>query len=212
MTSHAAAERAALLDLMADVGPDGGTLIPPWTTHDLAAHLVVRERRPLAVPGLVVPVLHPVTAALERRMRRVPYEDLLARLRGGPPLWSAGGALRGPAAGLTDLHEFFVHHEDVRRVLDPLPRALPRTRQDALWSRVRALGPGLVARAGLGVTVERTDLDRRAVLRPGGAGVVVQGTPGELLLWLFGRREAAHVELAGPPEAVERARTARLGW
>ncbi|MCW2608081.1 MAG: hypothetical protein JWO60_2774, partial [Frankiales bacterium] len=44
--SVAAAERAALLDLLAASGPDAPTLCPGWTTHDLAAHLVVRERQP----------------------------------------------------------------------------------------------------------------------------------------------------------------------
>jgi uncharacterized protein (TIGR03085 family) len=55
MPSLARPERAALLDLLTGVGPDAPTLCEGWTTHDLAAHLVVRERRPHAVPGLVVP-------------------------------------------------------------------------------------------------------------------------------------------------------------
>lgn len=211
MTSPAAAERAALLDLMASLGPTARTLIAEWSTHDLAAHLVVRERQPWAVPGLVLPPLRRATAALERRTRQEPYEDLLARLRSGPPVWSPGGALRGPLDGLTDLHEFFVHHEDVRRVQDPAPRALAADLDRGLWLRVRAMGPGLTARAGrLSFTVETPD-GRRATLRPLGERVVVRGTPGELLLWLFGRREVADVELVGSDRAVERARTCRLG-
>lgn len=207
MTSHAAAERAALLDLLAAAGPDAPTLLAPWTTHDLAAHLVVRERRPYAVPGMFLSPLQPATAVVERRMRRVPYEDLLARLRSGPPVWSPAALSRGA----TDLHEFFVHHEDVRRVRAPGPRALSAPLEDALWSRVRVLGPGLAARAGLGVTAEAPD-GRRARLRPGRDGVVVRGTPGELLMWVFGRRDVAEVELLGDPDVVARARTARLGW
>lgn len=207
MTSHAAAERAALLDLLADAGPAGPTLIPPWTTHDLAAHLVVRETRPYAVPGMFLSPLQPLTAAVERRVRRTPYEDLLARLRSGPPTLSAGALSRGAS----DLHEFFVHHEDVRRVGFPGPRALSPALEDALWSRVRALGPGLTARAGLGITAERPD-GTRARLRPGRDGVVVRGTPGEVLMWVFGRRDVAEVELLGDPSAVERARTCPLGW
>jgi len=207
VTSHAAAERAALLDLLAEVGPAAPTLIPPWTTHDLAAHLVVRERRPYAVPGMFLSPLQPLTAAVERRMRRTPYEDLLARLRSGPPALSAGGLSRGAS----DLHELFVHHEDVRRVRSAGPRSLGPDLKDALWSRVRALGPGLTARAGLGLTAERPD-GTRARLRPGRDGVVVRGTPGEVLLWVFGRRDVAEVELLGPPEAVERARSCPLGW
>ncbi|MFP5220308.1 MAG: TIGR03085 family metal-binding protein [Actinomycetes bacterium] len=212
MTSPAAAERAALLTLMAERGPDARTLLPAWTTHDLAAHLVVRERQPWAVPGLVVPPLRRATAALERRARTRPYEDLLARLRSGPPPWSPGGALRGPLDGLTDLHEFFVHHEDVRRADDPAPRRLDADLDRGLWDRVRVMGPGLTARArGLRIVVEAPG-GRRATLRPAGDPVVVRGEPGELLLWLFGRREVADVELVGSADARARAATARLGW
>jgi uncharacterized protein (TIGR03083 family) len=41
----ARAERAALCDLFDEVGPDAPTLCAGWTTRDLAAHLVIRERR-----------------------------------------------------------------------------------------------------------------------------------------------------------------------
>jgi hypothetical protein len=33
--------------------------------------------------------------------------------------------------------------------------------------------------------------------------VQVEGAPGELLLFVFGRRQVAQVQLAGPPGAVE---------
>src|SRR5947207_11937020 len=50
-----AIEREALCDLMNELGPDAPTLVAPWTTHDLAAHLVIREHDYRAAPGLVVP-------------------------------------------------------------------------------------------------------------------------------------------------------------
>ena len=50
-TRHARAERASLCDLLAEVGPDAPTLCEGWTTALLAAHLVVRERRPDGGPG-----------------------------------------------------------------------------------------------------------------------------------------------------------------
>ena len=53
--SLASRERAALCDLFAEVGPDAPTLCAGWTTRDLAAHLLVRERRPWASAGIVVP-------------------------------------------------------------------------------------------------------------------------------------------------------------
>ena len=43
-----------LADLFDELGPDPPTLLDPWTTHDLAAHLVLREHEYLAAPGLVL--------------------------------------------------------------------------------------------------------------------------------------------------------------
>ena len=212
MTDVAAAERAALLHLMTDLGPDAATLCEGWTTHDLAAHLVVRERRPQSIPGLVVPQLRGFTARLEATARQRPYEELLDQLRSGPPVWSLGGALRGPLAGLTDVHEMYVHHEDVRRLVDPTPRAPALGLDDALWARLRVLGPALGARAkGLGITVVTPDA-RSARLRRGREEVVLRGTPRELFLWLFGRRDVAQVEVEGTPAARELARTAPHAW
>ncbi|MGD0448569.1 MAG: maleylpyruvate isomerase family mycothiol-dependent enzyme [Candidatus Dormibacteria bacterium] len=41
-----AQERRELCDLLIQVGPDAPTLCEGWTTSDLAAHLVLRERFP----------------------------------------------------------------------------------------------------------------------------------------------------------------------
>jgi hypothetical protein len=50
-----AIEREQLCDLLDELGPGAPTLLVTWTTHDLAAHLVVREHDLLAAPGLVTP-------------------------------------------------------------------------------------------------------------------------------------------------------------
>jgi len=206
-TTPARAERAALLDLLRSSGPAAGTLCEGWTTHDLAAHLIVRDRQPLALPGLVVPPLHAVTAAFEQRARTRPYEELVAALQAGPPLVSI--ARLGDRA---ELHEWYVHHEDVRRAVAPGPRETGPALEDALWGRLAVMGPALTARAkGLGITLSTPD-GRSRRLRSGPAQVVLHGAPSELALWLFGRRAVADVEVQGAPEAVERAGAARLGW
>jgi hypothetical protein len=46
-----AIEREELCDLMSELGPEAPTLLAPWTTHDLAAHLVIREHDYRAAPG-----------------------------------------------------------------------------------------------------------------------------------------------------------------
>lgn len=50
-----ALERQQLCDLFVELGPDAPTVLKPWTTRDLAAHLVLREHDYLAAPGLVLP-------------------------------------------------------------------------------------------------------------------------------------------------------------
>lgn len=205
--SPALAERARLLALLRQVGPDAPTLCAGWTAHDLAAHLVARERQPLAAPGLVVPLLHRVTERFERAARARPYDDLLAVLRDGPPRLSL--ARLGDVA---ELHEWYVHGEDVRRLVEPGPRVADRALQDALWARLAVMVPALLARArGLGVVLRTPDRrERRA--RRGRQEVVLAGEPTELVLWLSGRRAVAAVDVQGAPAAVALAATVRLGW
>ncbi|MGZ6792397.1 MAG: TIGR03085 family metal-binding protein [Mycobacteriales bacterium] len=202
--SLAGRERADLLALLGPLGPDAPTLCEGWTTHDLAAHLVARERRPLALPGLVVAPLHPLTERYERQARRTPYEDLLKLLEKGPPLWSP---VRAPVA---NVHELFVHHEDVRRPAGLGPRRLDGDLEDALWERLAVLGPALTRRAkGLGITLV-TPGARSLRVRRGADEVVLRGEVGELFLWLFGRRGAAQVTVEGADDAVARANAADL--
>ncbi|MGB8649611.1 MAG: TIGR03085 family metal-binding protein [Mycobacteriales bacterium] len=204
--SIAARERAALLELMASLGPDAPTLCDGWATWDMAAHLAARERQPLALPGLVLPPLHGLTEWAERQARREPYEDLLARLRTGPPLWSP--VLLPPA----NVHEWFVHHEDVRRPQGLGPRSLDDDVRAALWQRLHVLGPAFTRRGrGLGITLVTPDAQRLRIRR-GRDEVVLRGEVGELFLWLFGRRDAAEVTVEGSPDAVVRAGAIDLRW
>src|SRR5688500_6973155 len=90
-----ARERAQLADLLDELGPDAPTCCAGWTTAHLAAHLVVRERRPDALAGYGLEeagVGGPLTAWSHRREDRLrsstPYAEVVARLRSGPPRWS----------------------------------------------------------------------------------------------------------------------------
>src|SRR3954468_22310402 len=80
-------ERAALCDLFEVLGPGAATLIEGWTTHDLAAHLVLRERDPIAGPCMVLP--GPFQRFAERRRARLAdrrdFRWLVLRIRSGPP-------------------------------------------------------------------------------------------------------------------------------
>jgi uncharacterized protein (TIGR03085 family) len=205
-----AVERAQLSDLFDELGPDAPTLLEPWTTRDLAAHLVLRERDPLAGPGLVLP--GPWSRFAERRRRALALRDyagLIETIRSGPPpgLFRVGWVRRVP-----NLNEFFVHHEDVRRANGHGPRVNERAMDEALWRNV-SRAPWFLARRlhGAGLELQWAGSAQTVQARRGEATARICGPPGELLLYLFGRQGAAQVEMSGPAAAVEAVQRARFG-
>lgn len=195
------AEREALCDTMLELGPDAPTLCDGWTVLDLAAHLVVRERRPDAAPGLVIPAL---LGRLERLMAEQAAKGLPALVesfRGGPPMWSPF-TLPGVDA-VANLAELVVHHEDVRRANGMGPRTDVPELAEEVWRTLHR--SSVLALAGLRVPVVAVHADgRRTVLRHGSHPVVLTGEPIELLLHVYGRRGAAEVEVTGPSLSVTR--------
>lgn len=207
MVSFARRERNALCDDALALGPDAPTLCEGWTVRDLVVHLLVRERRPWAAPGILVKRLAPLTARAEAGYAGRSSDELVARLRDPRPTLAALG-LVDTALNTVEL---FVHHEDVRRAQPSWePRALPADDERALWRALRLLGRGLVRPAGVPVVV--SDATTTATLRGGDAPVTVTGPVGELCLFLYGR--SAHGELGfdGPPEKVAALRSASLGF
>ncbi|WP_084466676.1 TIGR03085 family metal-binding protein [Nocardia arthritidis] len=191
-------ERRELVEAMEAAGPDARTLCGTWTVRDLAAHLVVRERRPDAAPGILVKPLAGYLDRVQAKAANKPFPELLEQVRTGPPWWSP---LR-PLDAVVNLSEMFVHHEDVRRA-EPgwQPRELPADDEDKLWSTLRKMARMAYRKAP--VTVELATPDgRRAVVRSASEDVVtLTGKPSELLLHAFGRDEV-RLETAGSPEAV----------
>lgn len=209
MTSLARTERAALCDLALRLGPDRPTRCEGWTVKDLVVHLVVREGSVASV-GIAVRPLSGLTERAYARARRRSFESLVDRLRSGPPRLSPLSLPRldEVANGV----EMFVHHEDVRRAQpDWEPRELDTETEERLWSAVAGFGRRLVAKAPVGVVAERTPQDTVAVLRDTAPSVTVAGPPAEVLLYLFGRREGARVQLRGSEAAVARLTEASLG-
>ena len=62
----------------------------------------------------------------------------------------------------------------------------------------------------VGIHIQRPNGDH-ATLRAARPGVIVTGPPSELLFFLFGRQQAADVELRGPADACDELRRAKLG-
>jgi uncharacterized protein (TIGR03085 family) len=205
-----AVERAQLSDLLAELGPGAPTLLTPWTTHDLAAHLVLREHDPIAGPGLVLPGAWSRFAERRRKaLVRRDFADLVAAIRAGPPpgFFRIDWVRRFP-----NLNEFFVHHEDVRRANGRGPRPNESALDDALWLNVNR-APSFLARRlrGAGLELRWAGTTKTVRARRGEPAAWITGSPGELLLYLFGRRSAAHVEVSGPATAIDAVHRARFG-
>lgn len=196
-------EREELSDLMLEAGPDAPTLDEGWAVLDLAAHLVVREHDLWAAPGVVLggPFERAVEMAMERR-RRQGLDRLVGKIRHGPPLlWK----LAPSGAHLT---EYFIHHEDVRRANGRRPRTDQRDLDEALARLLRASASLLLRKVDAGVdlvwnggVIYRHGPEPRAIL---------SGPPGEVLLYLGGRRTEARVDLEGDEQAVGELRSADL--
>ncbi|MGC8626466.1 MAG: TIGR03085 family metal-binding protein [Acidimicrobiales bacterium] len=208
--SLAQQERQALCDLLHDLGPDAPTLCAGWRSADLAAHLVVRDRRPDSIPGAVLRlnVLQGWTKRVRDGVRdTLTWDELLAQLRAGPP------APIRPLDAAVNTIEFFVHHEDVRRAQPGWePRALADEVEAQLWERLKAMSIGIRLLSSLGrqppasraevpgrppiVLVSQRGLGRSPSSRP----TVLKGQASEVVLWVMGRQSAArveHLEVAG---------------
>lgn len=197
--SVASVERAALIDLMERLGPDAPTLCAGWKTKDLAAHLLVRERRPDAAPGILIKPLAGLTDRAMRGYAERPWPEVLHMLRAGPPRWSPFSMrLVGDRANVA---EFFVHHEDIRRGGPQWQPREPDAHRDAvLWKLLVGMGRLYYRHSPVGVVLRRPDGVEHAV-RTGPRPVVVIGEPGEILLHAFGR-DAVKLEFEGDPADV----------
>lgn len=193
---------------MRGVGPDAPTLCGDWTTRDLAAHLIVRERRPDVAAGILIPKLAGYTARKQRELADgTEWPELLALVASGPPLYSPFKLL-DPLVNTT---EMFIHHEDVRRAVAGWQ---PREQLDddlaaALRRQVRFAIRMSLGRAPASVTLRDADGATLASIGDG-PQCVVSGAPPELLLFLSGRDEA-EVSFDADDATIGAVRSARRG-
>ncbi|MCV7420996.1 TIGR03085 family protein [Mycobacterium yunnanensis] len=200
-------ERAALVTTMRGVGPEQPTLCGDWTTRDLAAHLVIRERRLDAAPGIMVPKFAGYTQRVQDQVAAEnDWNVLLDQIASGPPLLSPFKVLDP----FVNVAEMFIHHEDVRRAKDGWePRLL-----DAETAASVAKQVGLMSRMTMRKTPARVSLntpDGKNLATVGsGAAVTVTGDPGELLMFISGRDQAL-VTFTGDDAAVSAVRDGERG-
>jgi uncharacterized protein (TIGR03085 family) len=208
MTRYAHDERRALADLLAQVGPDAPTLCGGWTTRQLVAHLLLRERHPSAALGILARRFADRTARVQDEIAAGDYLTLIEQLR-RPPWWSPSS---NPLVHeLVNLNELFIHHEDVRRAQPGWqPRRLSHGMDAALWQRAKQQAKLSLRRYRAAVTIASPGHGQvRAGV--GGDPITIEGPPGELNLFLSGRQAHAQVKTEGPVDAVDRLERARLG-
>jgi uncharacterized protein (TIGR03085 family) len=211
--THARDERLAVCALLADLGPDQPTLCRGWQTGDLAAHLVLRERRPDAGIGILGGPLAAYTRRAQAALKeRTPFAKLIELIRTGPPRLSLFG-LPG-ADERANMVEFFVHHEDIRRAQpDWQPRELAEAESSLIWDRLR-LARFILRKVPVGVELVREDAAAanggrvRITAKQRTPMVTVTGTPAELTMWVMGRTGAAQVRLDGSDADVAALRSA----
>ncbi len=198
--SFAALERAQLVSALREAGPDAPTLCEGWTARDLAAHLVVRERRADTGPGIVIGPFQGWTERVRRGYAKKDFATLVRLVESGPPRLSPF-ALPGADAA-ANLTEHFVHCEDVRRARPGwTPRELAPGLQDALWTLLTTRGGLFFRKSRVGVVLATPD-GRRHVAVDRQPAVTLVGEPAELTIYAFGRTDHAVVTVEGDPGTV----------
>ncbi len=157
MTTPATQERHRFADLLAEIGPDAPTLCGEWDTRDLAAHIVIRDRRPDAMPGIISPRFAGYTDKIQARLAKADEYDVLVRkVREGAPFWSP--TRLGAVDRLANTAEFFVHLEDVRRAQpDWTARELDDELTKDLYDVLKRGAKMMARKAPAGITLAPTD-------------------------------------------------------
>ena len=140
-------------------------------------------------------LLPPMSWLTDREIQRIKqqfsYAGLVEEIRTGPASFRCM-----PTDAREDyrhsLGEYFVHTEDVRR-----PNRLPRQEispalAEALWQRLRAASPLLHPLASWEF---RTPQGGSGRIGRGRITKRITGEPGELMMWVYGRSDAARVEI-----------------
>ena len=210
MTTPATLERRRFADELAQVGPDVDTLCGGWTARDLAAHVLLRDRRPDAAVGVVASFLSGYTDKVQAKIAGQDWTELVDAVRSGPPMWSP--TRLDAVDRLANTTEFFVHLEDVRRAQPGWePRELDAELTDDLRAALGRMAKLFARKAPAGITLAPDDGGEAIVANDGDPMVTVSGPIGELVLWIFGRQAHARVGYDGPDDAIDAVKGASFG-
>lgn len=205
-----AIERADLAAAFISIGPDQPTLCEGWQTQDLLTHLIIRERRPDAALGIVVPALKSWREKIEQNFKKTSYSELVQLFASGP------GALSPFAVpgidNLANLIEFVIHHEDVRRAQPNWsPRNISPELALELKNRLPKFALLALRKLPLGVLMVSSS-GVQTWLKRGSTAVELHGDPIEVLLYISGRQQQANVSLHGSPAAIATFERMKFGF
>ena len=207
---YATEQRQAFSDALLEAGASAPTLCEGWSAYDLAAHCWVRERRPKALLGIASKrVAHLAEAEMAAAKESMGFVEMATKLRERPttPLTLLPGG-----DDLVNAAEYLIHTEDVRRANGMDRREIAPGLQVLLWRRLPLMGRALLAKAPVGVRLEWVGTDAEPIRAKAGASTVtIAGVPSEILLYLFGRKDAADVQLIGEEASVVALRRTKLG-
>ncbi len=167
------------------------TLCEGWRVEDLAAHLVTRERNAIGGIGLVVPGLHGLHDKRIAKVAAHGHGYIIDKLQKYP--WYMPAAL--------NTGEFWVHNEDFLRGELHITRPVPSKEANAiLWGSLGGLvgiKKDLVKDLG-NVTFKNIETGEKLYIKNKNSikKTILLGTAGELLLFFYGRRDAADVKVS----------------
>lgn len=187
-------ERQFTVDFLSSLGKEqwlAASLCRGWTVEDVAAHLIVRERNPLGGIGIVIPRLESLQEGAMKKPEGRGHKYIIQKLSKIPWYFRSAGFNVG---------EFYVHNEDMLRGELRKTRPNPSAEMEKhLWRDLKTLIRFRKDQvAGLGTLELHNQLtgeQYRLVSKIDSNTTVVSGKPSELILYFYGRRNAAKVEV-----------------
>ncbi len=200
--SLARTERLGLVEVFRSLGPSAPTLCEGWRTADLLAHLVLRERKPVAALGILVSSLSARTEQLTLELAS-DFEANIRLFESGPPSWNPMRYLDALVNG----SEMLIHHEDVLRAQ---PEWKPRVLSAQAQQEARRILRGAAQLMTRGAKV-KVRPDPAGALTPANGEVVIRGDEVDILLRISGRSTNVHVTILGSAHDVQLFENSRLG-
>lgn len=196
-------QRALICDLFLELGPFAPTLDEGWKTQDLAAHLWIREHKPLAMLGVVSEKFSDMTARIQMEaLHTNGFIGLVERLRTPSPLMR-------PVDSIVNGAEFFIHHMDVLRANDR-DQTLSEKDEDSLRGSIKMFAGSVAKTYGDRVVIDTND-GKQMEFGQGTRPVHLIGKPSEIIMFVSGRTDHAKVELVGEPDAVRKFTESAVG-